>query len=110
MYIKIPEDNEPKSPSRINAFGLLSSYPVIENRIIPNMIPIGVVTENIKHIYAVVPILNPACINQIKKMLHDDFVMLQLTVSVYQTRTETVLDLRNRSRWTAKIKTIQSTK
>lgn len=60
MYIRIPDENEPNNPSMINALGLLSSYPVIENSTIPNTIPIGVVTENMKHIYDVVVKLNPA--------------------------------------------------
>lgn len=31
---------------------------VIENAIIPKIIPIGIVTENMKHMYAIVPILS----------------------------------------------------
>lgn len=49
MYISMPEDRDPNNPSIIKAFGLLSSYPVNENTIIPNTIPNGVVTENMKH-------------------------------------------------------------
>ena len=64
MYIRIPDENEPNNPSIIKALGLLSSYPVAENKIIPSTIPIGVVTANMKHMYAVVVKLNAAWKNK----------------------------------------------
>ncbi len=83
----MPEETEPNSPSMINALGLLSSYPVKENTIIPKTIPRGVVTENIKHIYATVPKPKPACKCHFQSWLGNCVQAFKLSVGVSLLRS-----------------------